>query len=68
LSVRSRFAIQHKAMGRTATSAWSHTALWIILQSLSEVTHLADKANRRGLFSAWRGRIHGLASCLKWRP
>jgi GT2 family glycosyltransferase len=68
LSARSRFAIQHRAMGKTVRSAWIHTALWVLVQCVSECGQLLKGTIPKGLFACWAGRFRGLASCRNWRP
>jgi GT2 family glycosyltransferase len=68
LSARSRFAIQHRAMGRTLAAAWLHTALWILVQCISECGQLRRGKIPKHLFACWAGRFRGLASCWDWRP
>jgi GT2 family glycosyltransferase len=68
LSARSRFAIQHRAMGRTLAAAWVHTALWVFVQCVSECGQLRRGAIPKGVFTSWAGRLRGLASCWDWHP
>jgi GT2 family glycosyltransferase len=68
LSSRSRFGILWLSMGKSRLRAFAHVALWILVQTLSELASVRRGSLPPHMLLAWRGRIQGLLSCVSWRP
>jgi GT2 family glycosyltransferase len=66
-SMRSKYAVQHCAMGRSIVTSLVHTAIWAAFQGLSEVIACRKRPSLRFLAN-WYGRAYGWLSCLAWRP
>jgi GT2 family glycosyltransferase len=66
-SMRSRYAIQRRAIGRGYLLSLYHTAMWAVFQSTSELLALRKRLSLRFL-AAWWGRLLGFASCIFWNP
>jgi GT2 family glycosyltransferase len=63
LSMRSRFCILKKSMGKKPYVALAHIALWALVQSLSELASLRRGVLPPNLSRAWSGRLRGFLSC-----
>lgn len=64
-SMRAFYAIQRRAMGRTAAAALTHLLFWIAFQTASEVAALRKQWSARVLTASW-ARLRGVLSCLTW--
>jgi hypothetical protein len=63
--IRSKFAIQVCAMGRSRAAAFAHSAAWATFQTVSEIL-AATRGRMAGVSKRIYGRTRGLASCLFW--
>ena len=66
-SIRSRFAIMVRAMGKSRFAAIAHILYWMVFQTCAEVAALRRKVGPTLLIALW-GRMRGIASCLSWQP
>ncbi len=66
-SMRSRYAILRRAMGRGKFSALLEVFGWVVFQGISEVLSLR-KSIRPRFLPAWWGRLQGMWSCVWWTP
>ena len=66
-SMRSRFAIMRRAFGWSRPRVFAQLLLWLLFQAVSEAAALRRELNDT-LPAAWRGRLRGLASCVRWEP
>jgi GT2 family glycosyltransferase len=66
-TIRSRFAIQVRAMGRSRVSAQLHSLIYMAFQSLSELIATL-KGKRLRAMARLRSRLSGWLSCWLWNP
>jgi GT2 family glycosyltransferase len=67
-SIRSRFAIMRRAMGKSRAVAIAHILYWMLFQMVAEIAALRHQPRPAALVVAWWGRMRGVASCLSWEP
>ena len=66
-SMRSRFAIMVRAMGKSRAVAIIHILYWLIFQTLADLAALRHQLRPTLVMASW-GRLRGIASCMTWQP